>query len=272
MAGARGHTQELNQAPEWDADAYHRLSDPQTAWGQRLLDTVTLRGDEIVIDAGCGTGRLTRLILERLPRGRVIAVDVSQRMLETARRNLESDFHGRVEYLQSDLLDLTLAGVADLVFSTATFHWVPDHPRLFRVLAAALRKEGQLVAQLGGKGNLDRLHARAERIMAEPAYASSFREWERPWRFPDERQAADDLEAAGFREVRAVLFPEPTTFPDAGTYRQFITTVNFRAHLTRISEERLRDEYINRLVAAAATDDPPFTLDYWRLNLRALRG
>src|SRR5438552_1886335 len=140
---------------EWDAGAYHRVADPQFEWGRRLLATLPLRGDETVIDAGCGTGRLTRLLLERLPSGRMIALDLSHRMLEAARANLEPDFPGRVEYLRLDLLDLDLTDVADLVFSTATFHWVPDHDRLFRNLATALRPGGRLAAQFGGKGNVD---------------------------------------------------------------------------------------------------------------------
>src|SRR5207245_4512293 len=157
------------------------------------------------IDAGCGTGRLTRLLLERLPSGRVIALDLSQRMLEVARENLEPDFHGRVEYLRVDLLDLDLRQVADLVFSTATFHWVPDHERLFRKLAGALRPGGRLLAQFGGKGNLDRARSRAERILEEPAFRPFFTGWTGPWHYPDAELTAQRLRKAGFEKVETRL-------------------------------------------------------------------
>ena len=259
----------MSLGTEWNAGAYHRVADPQFEWGRRLLATLSLRGDETVVDAGCGTGRLTRLLLERLASGRVIALDLSQRMLEVARENLEPDFHGRVEYLRVDLLDLELREDADLVFSTATFHWVRDHERLFRNLAAALRPGGRLLAQFGGKGNLDRARSRAERILEEPAFRPFFTGWTGPWHYPDADVTARRLREAGFEKVQTRLFAEPTGFVDAEAFRQFIATVVFRVHLQRITEPALQAEFLDRCVAAAAADDPPYTLDYWRLNASA---
>src|SRR5258708_35623699 len=82
---------------EWDAEAYDRLSDPQYRWGKKVLDRIDLRGDETAIDAGCGTGRLTSVLLERLPRGRVIAIDGSQNMLNEAASRLVPRYGARVE-------------------------------------------------------------------------------------------------------------------------------------------------------------------------------
>ena len=257
---------------EWDAQSYHRVADPQFAWGRRLLDSLQLGGDEVVIDAGCGSGRLTRLLLGRLPRGRVIAIDLSQQMLDSARMNLEPDFAGRIQYLQVNLLDLELDRAADVVFSTATFHWIPDQPRLYRSLARALRPSGRLVAQMGGKGNLHRLLSRAESIMREPAYAPYFGDEVWPWQFPDEVETRQRLEAAGFSSVETELFEEPTTFRDAGAFRDFTRTVNFRLHLLGIPDARLQEAFLDRIVEAAAGDRPPYTLDYWRLNMKATRS
>jgi trans-aconitate 2-methyltransferase len=226
----------------------------------------------VVIDAGCGSGRLTRLLLGRLPRGRVIAIDLSQQMLDSARMNLEPDFAGRIQYLQVNLLDLELDRAADVVFSTATFHWIPDQPRLYRSLARALRPSGRLVAQMGGKGNLHRLLSRAESIMREPAYAPYFGDEVWPWQFPDEVETRQRLEAAGFSSVETELFEEPTTFRDAGAFRDFTRTVNFRLHLLRIPDARLQEAFLDRIVEAAAGDRPPYTLDYWRLNMKATRS
>jgi trans-aconitate 2-methyltransferase len=261
----------MTPSQEWDANAYHQLADPQFAWGKRLLETLALRGDETVLDAGCGTGRLTRLLLERLPTGRVIALDVSQQMLQTARENLEADFRGRVEYVHGDLLAINLDRIVQVVFSTATFHWVADHSRLFRNLARALQPGGTLLAQMGGQGNLDRLLTRAERIIAEPAYRPYFDGWNRPWHFADESTTAQRLADAEFGDVAVSLFPEPTTFLDRETFRRFIVTVNFRSHLQQIPHPALRADFIDRVVEAAAADRPPYTLDYQRLNLRATR-
>ena len=260
-----------NPLLEWDAESYHRVADPQFTWGSRLLDSLELKGDEVVIDAGCGSGRLTRLLLERLRAGRVIAIDVSQQMIDSARKNLEPDFPGRVEYLQANLLELERDGVADVVFSTATFHWIGDQPLLYRNLARALRPAGRLLAQMGGKGNLKRLLSRADAIMHEAAYKGYFQDEVWPWQFPDEAVTRQRLQAAGFSAVQVELFPEPTTFRDADAFRQFTRTVNFRLHLQRIPDASLREAFLDRIVQMAAKDDPPYTLDYWRLNLKGVR-
>jgi trans-aconitate 2-methyltransferase len=255
----------------WDAATYHRVADPQFRWGLRLIDRLDLRGDETVIDAGCGSGRLTKVLLEQLPGGRVIAIDASEQMIVEARRNLENDCGSKVEFMTRDLLDLALDEAADVVFSTATFHWITDQPRLYRNLARALKRGGRLLAQMGGKGNLARILGRADAITDERAYQPYFAGWSRPTEFPDEATTRQRMEGAGFGDIELQLFEEPTTFPDAQTFREFITAVNFRLHLQRIGDAALRKSFIDRIVEAAARDDPPYTLDYWRLNLAGIK-
>jgi len=134
---------------EWNATDYHRLSGPQVSWGKKVLARIRLRGDEMLLDAGCGTGRLTAELLQSLPRGRVVGVDLSENMLAGARGYLARDFEGKFRLVVADLQDLPFERVFDGIFSTAAFHWVPDHDRLFRSLFRALRPGGWLRAQCG---------------------------------------------------------------------------------------------------------------------------
>lgn len=152
-----------------------------------MLARLSLAGDETVMDAGCGTGRLTAFLLERLPRGRVIAADQSANMLRAAREHLLPRFSGRAEFLHSDLSALDLDRVYDAVFSTATFHWVADHDQLFARLFRALRPGGRLVVQCGGGENLRRLHERARVLRDAPEISRYFAAWREPcgWR-PEE--------------------------------------------------------------------------------------
>src|SRR4249920_252198 len=134
---------------EWDAAAYERLSAPQARWGRIVVDRLELDGNERVLDAGCGTGRVTAMLLERLPDGQVIGLDGSAAMIEQAAVRFAGD--PRVELIVADLTEpLPIDGSV-------------DHASLFRHLAAVLRPGGQLVAQCGGAGNISSL----ERIVSQ---------------------------------------------------------------------------------------------------------
>src|SRR6267142_5859900 len=91
---------------EWNAADYHRLSTPQFQWGQRVLNDLRLSGDECVLDAGCGTGKLTHLLLQSLPRGRVVGLDLSRNMVQHARRDLQAAFGDRAQFVVADLIAL----------------------------------------------------------------------------------------------------------------------------------------------------------------------
>jgi trans-aconitate 2-methyltransferase len=256
---------------EWNADSYHRVSAPQTEWGRRLLDRLEVRGNERTIDAGCGTGRLTGELLERLPQGRVIAIDRSWNMLLTARANLRPTYRDRIAFVQVDLPRLPVRAWADLVFSTATFHWVRDHDALFDEIFSSLRPGGRLFAQCGGGPNLAGAHALAEAVMRGEPFAPHFADWSSVWEFATADVAADRLHRAGFIEIRTNVEPAPTTLADEVSYREFVTTVIYNPHLAKLPEGPLRARFIDEVTSRAARQDPPFTLDYWRLNLDARR-
>ena len=254
---------------EWDANSYHQVSDPQLSWGKKVLSRLNLRGNEVLMDAGCGTGRLTGELLERLPNGFVVGVDLSQNMLTTARDSLSPEFGLRACFVAADLQDLPFERSFDGIFSTAAFHWVPDHRRLFRSLFHALRPGGWLRAQCGGGPNLARLRERMDALMTSPKYARFFPGFRNPWVFNDAPTAANLLRKAGFVEVETSVEEAFTLLESAEAYSEFIRTAVFRIHLPRISEPSLRAEFVAEMVRQAGHDTPPYSLDYWRLNLSA---
>ncbi len=257
---------------EWNAALYHQISAPQVSWGKKVLARVALRGDERLLDAGCGTGRLTRDLLEALPNGCVVALDVSQNMLDEARAYLEPEFPGRVEFVRCDLLDLPFNQQFDGIFSTASFHWVLDHDRLFRNLYRALRPGGWLIAQCGGGKNIARLLARAKRRMAMKPYAQYFAGYQSPWEYSDPETAARRLEEAGFEQIETYLEEAPTTFPNAAEFHQFVANVILHHHLQKIPDASTCEQFMTGLSSEFANDDPAFLIDYVRLNLKARRG
>jgi trans-aconitate 2-methyltransferase len=254
---------------EWNAPAYHRVSGPQTEWGRRVLARLTLRGTERVIDAGCGTGRLTAELMARIPGGQLVAIDRSWNMLLTARANVRPEFGNRLAFVQVELPRLPFSGWADLVFSTATFHWIRDHETLFAEIVHALKPGGRLFAQCGGGPNLANAHALAEAVMRKDPFAHYFADWEPIWEFAAPEITAKRLHQAGFVDVTTSLEPAPTTLADEASYREFVATVIYNPHLERLPEGRLRARFLYEITELARVQDPPFTLDYWRLNIEA---
>src|SRR4029453_8253866 len=254
---------------EWNAASYHKVSAPQTSWGQKVLNRLHVNGDERAIDAGCGSGRLTGELMERIPNGRLVAIDRSWNMLMTARANLRPVLGSRVSFVQVSLPDLPFAGWADLVFSTATFHWVKDHRALFGGIVKALRSGGRLHAQCGGGPNLHRAHELAEQVMHSSAFERFFGDWPGPWEFANADVTADRLKQAGFVDIETNLEEAPTTLASEADYREFVTTVIYHPHLERLPEASLKHAFIDRVTELAAKEPVPFTLDYWRLKMQA---
>jgi trans-aconitate 2-methyltransferase len=243
---------------DWDAGTYDRVSTPQQQMAGPVLDRLELRGDETVLDAGCGSGRVTQMLVERLPRGRVIAVDGAPSMVEEARRALDDD----VTVLQSDLAELELDEQVDAVFSNAVFHWVPDHDALFTHLHAALKPGGRLVAQCGGEGNVEAFHGVAAEVAAEQPFAEHLDGWQGPWNFASPETTTERLERAGFSQARCWLEPWPVVPPEP---EEYLRTVCLGTHLLALPED-LREAYVT---AVAARCPQPLELDYVRLNIDA---
>jgi len=259
---------EKNKRMEWDSEAYDRLSDPQFSWGTKLLEMVTLTGSETVLDAGCGSGRLTAELLRRLPLGRVVAVDSSDNMLRTARERLEPEFGTCVRFVEADLGALKIDEQVDGIFSNAVFHWVPDHNALFRGLFAALKPGGWLIAQFGGKGNVSRLTSHLLTLRSTPPFSSYLANWKDTKNNASEEETAERMRNAGFTDVETGLHAAPVQFPDAISFVTFVRKVNAHRFVAQLPRE-LEEKFLEHLARQAALDDPPFLMDYMRLTIRA---
>ncbi len=243
---------------EWDGASYDRISGTMEALGLAVLDRLALQGEEVVLDAGCGSGRITQALIERLPRGHAIAVDQSPSMVQAARQRLGETADLRV----ADLLELELDDPLDAIVSTATFHWIADHERLFARLHAALRPGGRLVAQCGGEGNITGLRGRVAPLLSREPYAEHFLDWRPPWNYAGAPQTRERLLAAGFAQAECWLAPAPR---EPEHPREFLSTIVLGPHVQRLPEE-LRERFMDEAMAAIGE---PVIVDYVRLNIDA---
>jgi trans-aconitate 2-methyltransferase len=250
----------VSPARDWDAVTYDRVSTPQVRWALKVLDRLPLKGDEVVLDAGCGSGRVTHLLEQRLPHGRVIAVDASPSMVDEARKALRHD----AEVFVCELTELDLHEAADAAFSNAVFHWIADHDTLFKRMFAALKPGGVMVVQCGGAGNIDAFHELLFEVAEEPPFADYIGGWAGPWNFATPAETGARLAAAGFVDAECWLEDAPVQPEEPA---EFMRTVCLGNHLDKLPEE-LRPLLVERMVERVPK---PVTLDYVRLNIDARR-
>ncbi|MGA9857476.1 MAG: methyltransferase domain-containing protein [Solirubrobacteraceae bacterium] len=245
---------------DWDATTYDRVSAPQQRWAAEQLDRLALTGDEVVLDAGCGSGKVTAELVRRVPHGRVYAVDAAPSMVRHAQEALGDS----ATALCQDLVELTLPEPVDVVFSNATFHWIADHDALFAALHRNLKPGARLVAQCGGRGNIDRFRQLSDEVATEEPYAPYFADWVRPWNYATAKETERRLTAAEFADVSCWLEDRPTELDDP---RSFITTVCLVRHLDPLPEA-LRPRFVDAVLERIGE---PVVLDYVRLNMTAQR-
>lgn len=242
---------------EWDAATYAQVALPHSGWAVAVLDRLDLRGHETVLDAGCGSGKVSEALLARLPRGRVVAVDGSALMLEEARCRLTGSLD-RVELVHADLAQpLPVSAPVDAVVSSATFHWIADHRALFANLAAVLPRGGALCAQCGGAGNVADVQAALDKLGFDGP---------NPWHFATPEEAGANLAGAGFVDIRTWLTDAPTAVAPR-QLETFLATVVLGAHLAHVPEADKTD-----FVRAVAELLPQSEIHFVRLNIVARKA
>jgi trans-aconitate 2-methyltransferase len=255
---------------DWNAVAYDDLSDPMFEWGGALLGTLPLEGDERVLDAGCGSGRLTKELLHKLPGGEVVALDFSPKMLEQARQRL-AEFGAQVEFVHASLQEFVLARQVDGIFSNAVFHWVPDHQAMFHSLHRVLKPGGWLVAQFGGVGNLAKTYRRAIEVAGQTRFHMHLEGRKESAHFEDPAQTRERMEAAGFRVSEAKLHTVVPRFERKERYEAFLRTVVLHETTAKLPEAR-QGEFLEEISNRTWHDEGAYSLDYVRLTVRGWSG
>ena len=248
---------------DWDAGTYDRVADPQEEWGREVLARLDLKGDETVLDAGCGSGRVTRLLCERLPDGKVIGVDAAPSMIALAREQL-AEFGDRVELLVADLTELELDQQVDAVFSNATFHWILNHQRLFNHLIAVLRPGGAFEVQFGGQGNVAEWIRAVESAEGDERFSAYLRGMPDVHNFASVGDTQARLIRSGFEVSKIWLEDRRVEPPDPAAY---VRAVALAKHLALLPDD-LHDAFVDAVLGSIAR---PLALEYVRLNVSARR-
>jgi trans-aconitate 2-methyltransferase len=256
----------------WNAEVYDRIGKPMRMWAQRVIDDLELRGDETVLDAGCGSGSVTFDLLEKVPNGKIYAVDASAEMVASLQKQVDERAVTNVHPIHASLTDFELPEPVDAIFSNAVFHWIPDDDALFGCLYRAAKPGGRLRAQCGGFGNNARVLESVAAVRSDERFARHLGGFTDSKKYRTPEQATAALERAGFRDVRAKLWPQPVPFEDEDEAVLYIQTILLRDHIARLPEDD-RDAYARSVVRETVRrHGAPYAADYVRLDLWAIRG
>lgn len=239
----------------WDARDYHSNSTMQQQLALALLDTIPLRGDEQVLDIGCGDGKLTAEIARRAPRGSVLGIDLSEEMIGFAMDAYPPAAASNLAFQVCDATRLPFRETFDLAVSFATLHWIADHPAVLRGVERGLRSGGRLVFQCGGRGNLDELTPSAEVVMRAEKWRAYFEEVAMPWSFYGPAEYEDWLLQAGLTPRRVELVPKMARHAGQDGLTAWIRTT-WLPYLQRLPEE-LRSELAGEIAQEYVKSHPP---------------
>jgi trans-aconitate 2-methyltransferase len=265
----------------WDAETYHKVSDIQESWAIELLEKIKISESEIVMDAGCGTGRVTKIIANKVKRGKVYAVDLDENMIINAKKNLKD--LSNIVFVKSDLSDVKLPEKIDLVFSNAVIHWILDHKKLFTNFWDVLKPGGKLLIQCGGKGNLDTIPNALEKVRITQRFDHYFKNWKIPWNFASSADTIKILNEIGFKDIQANLVEKKTKFGNFQEYILFMKTVVMKPYLSYLPTTENNNQIKNLFIDEFLTElhnknktkntnekqDLDLELNYVRLNITA---
>ena len=256
----------------WNAEVYDRIGKPMRRWAQQVIQDLELRGGETVLDAGCGSGSVTFDLLDRLPQGIIYAVDASSEMIALLSRQCEERGVTQVRPLVASLTDFTLPEPVDAIFSNAVFHWIPDDNALFGCLFRATKPGGRLRAQCGGFGNNAHVLEAVAAVREREPFESQLRGFNDTKKYRTPEQATASLENAGWRNVRAKLWPQPIPFDSRDEAALYVRTILLRDHVARLPDDGTSDAYARAVVDETVRRwGSPYVADYVRLDLWAER-
>jgi trans-aconitate 2-methyltransferase len=258
-----------NNTGSWDARTYDKVStNVQLQWGRKLLEKRRWIGDEIVMDAGAGSGNLTKILSDRVLNGQIYAVDVDLNMIQQAKINLSNC--SNVQVIHSSMDDVKLPTKVDVIFSNAALHWILDHQRIFSYFWQLLKPNGELLIECGGHGNLEKILSIFFKIIQSDQFKGSFANWKKSWYFPRPDDTERLLQQIGFRDIQVYLSEQTMIYPDRESFMLFVKTVIMKPFLDHLGDTK-KDQFFKAFVSQmeqhqSKTD---WVLDYVRLYIFA---
>jgi trans-aconitate methyltransferase len=240
---------------KWDPADYRRSSAAQQKWARELIEKLALKGNERVLDIGCGDGKMTAEIAAQLPHGSVLGIDSSEEMVAFARRSFPPENFPNLAFAVVDARRLSFDGEFDVVFSNAALHWVIDHLPVLEGVKRSLKPGGKVLLQMGGRGNAAQVFESVEEIVRSEKWREYFQDFAFPYGFYGPEEYRGWLEEAGLEPKRVELIPKDMVHKDREGLAGWLRTT-WLPYTQRVQEER-REEFISEVVDEYLRNNPP---------------
>ena len=252
---------------KWDAADYAAHSVPQQAWARELIARLKLRGDEHILDVGCGDGKITAEIASAVPRGFVVGIDASAEMIEFAQKAFPPGKNLNLEFRVMDARKIKFARRFDFVFSNAALHWVDDHQAILRGMSSVLKSGGRLIVSCGGKDNAQDVFVALRPEMRLKRWREFFRRMPKPYFFYSPAYYEKWLPRAGFKMLNIQLAPKDATYDGRDGFGTWLRTT-WLPYTQRVPEP-LREEFITAVTERYMAKHPPVAEG--RVHVRMVR-
>jgi trans-aconitate methyltransferase len=245
----------VSSKPKWNAADYAANSVVQLTWARELIAKLKLRGDEHILDVGCGDGKVTAEIARALPNGFVVGTDASPQMIAFAKKTFPVKKFPSLKFQIMDARQINFKRKFDLVFSNAALHWVDDHKKILRGAAEVLKSGGRLVVSCGGKGNAQDVFVALRPEMRLNRWREFFRQMPAPYFFYAPGDYEKWLPKFGFNIQSLKLEPKDATYDGADGFATWLRST-WIPYVQRVPEN-LREEFIEAVTQRYAARQPP---------------
>jgi len=242
-------------------------SNVQLEWGRKLLERRRWIGNEIVMDAGAGSGNLTKILAGKVPQGQVYAVDADSNMIKQAKSNLSGCRNVQVIHSRMDKVNLPTK--FDIIFSNSALHWVLDQEDVYSHFWQLLKSRGELLIECGARGNVERPLSVIFKIMQSDQFKEHFINWKQPWYFPKPDETKKLLQEARFKDIKVNLSKRTTAFSDRQSFANFVKTVIMKPFLSYLPNAKRKDQFLGVFLAELEESGAGWLLDFMRLGIFA---